>query len=97
MLGEDQAKLKQIFDIRWLSMGEAVRALLRNYKSLLTFTDEQGAAGDPTAIGVHQQLRSYLYAALLHLAADVLDTTNHLSKLFQYRDVCFSALRSQVF
>ncbi|XP_078701696.1 uncharacterized protein LOC144927832 [Branchiostoma floridae x Branchiostoma belcheri] len=77
-------------------MGEAIQSVLRNYRALAVYTEEQAAAGDPTAIGLHQQLTSYLPVALLHLLADVLDATNHLSRLFQYRDITFSTLRTQL-
>lgn len=86
-----------IFDIGWLSLGDAVHALLRNYRALAVSTEEQATLGDPVAIGLNQQLTSYLSLGLLHLAADVLDTTNHLCKIFQCRDVCFSVLRTEVF
>ena len=52
--------------------------------------------GDPVAIGLRKQLTSYKYLALLHLAGDVLSSMNHLSRLFQFRDVSFGALHSTV-
>ncbi|KAI8484045.1 hypothetical protein Bbelb_381630 [Branchiostoma belcheri] len=81
VLGEDYIKLKHVFEIRWLRR-EAIQSVLRNYRALAVYTEEQAAAGDPTAIGLHQQLTRYLPVALLHLLADVLDATNHLSRLF---------------
>ncbi|XP_019620150.1 PREDICTED: zinc finger protein 862-like [Branchiostoma belcheri] len=96
VLGEDYLKLKHSYEIRWLSMGEAVKSVLQNYRTLALHTEEQAAAGDPSAIGINQQLTSFLPMALLHLLADVLDATNHLSRIFQYRDLTFSALRAQV-
>ncbi|XP_078608598.1 zinc finger protein 862-like [Branchiostoma floridae x Branchiostoma japonicum] len=96
VLGEDHIKLKNVFDIRWLSMGEAVHSVLRNFKALAMYTGGRAADGDPGAIGIHQQLSSFLPVALLCLLADVLDATNHLSRLFQYRDISFSSLGEQV-
>ena len=77
-------------------MGEALTAILRNYEALLVLVSEEAAQGDPTAIGLNKQLTSYVYLALVHLAAEVLSVTNHLSKVFQYRDVCFSAVQQQL-
>ena len=73
-------------------MGDAVCTVIRNYEALLMLTSSEDLLGDPTAIGLNQQLSSYLILALIHLSADVLSITNHLSKFFQSRDVCFSAL-----
>nr|XP_006822498.1 PREDICTED: zinc finger protein 862-like [Saccoglossus kowalevskii] len=92
LIGQKAIKLKRIFDIRWLSMGEAVLAVLKNYEPLVMMIEDEAATGDPTAIGLHQQMTTYLFIALLHLTADVLSATNHLSRVMQYRDVCFSVL-----
>lgn len=74
-------KLKRFYEVRWLSMGESVRAIIHNYEALLVLTCQEAAEGDLVAIGLHQQLTSYLYLALLHFPCDVLSATNHLSKL----------------
>ena len=68
-------------------MGEAVTAILRNYEVLLVLVSEEAAQGDPTAIVLNKQLSSSVYPSLIHLAAEVLSLTNHLSRVFQYRDV----------
>ena len=52
--------------------------------------------GDVIAIGLHQQLSQFKVMATLHLLADVLGVTNHLNKLFQFRDVSFSTLKWKV-
>ena len=92
----DVVKFKKIYDIRWLSFGESVTAIIRNYKVLMPLLEELATEGHPTAIGLHKQLTSYLFVALLHFVADVLAITDHLSKLFQYKDVFFSCIRSTV-
>lgn len=89
-------KFKKLYEIRWLSLGESVTAVIRNYEVLMPVLEELAAEGNPTAIGLHRQLSSYLFVALLHFVADVLGITNHLSKVFQYRDVSFSCIRSTV-
>ena len=68
-------------------MGDAVSAIITNYDALLLLTSEEAALGDPTGIGLIKQLSSYI-----NLACEVLAVTNHLSKVFQYRDVCFSTV-----
>lgn len=73
-------------------MGDAVSAIIRNYEALLLLTSEEAALGDPNGIGPNKQLSSYVNLALIHLAYEVLAVTNHLSKVFQYRDVCFSTV-----
>ena len=58
--------------------------------------DEEAAEGDPTSIGLYAQLTSFKLVALLHLVGDVLDVTNHLSRIFQNRDLSFMSIRGQV-
>jgi hypothetical protein len=62
----------------------------------MTLLSQEADAGEPTAIGLYQQLSSYKFVALLHLIGDILDAPNHMSRLCQFRDVCFSAVRSDV-
>lgn len=89
-------KFKRLFEIRWLCLGEAVVAVIRNYEPLMVLLSQDANNGDPTAIGLNQQLSSFKWVALLHLVADVLNTINHLSRLFQHNDVSFSAIRGEV-
>lgn len=96
ILESDVVKFKKLFEIRWLRMGESIVAIIRNYEPLMVLLSQDAAADDPVAIGLYQQLRSYKYLALLHLAADILTAMNHLSRLFQFRDVSFGALHSTV-
>ncbi|CAB3998022.1 zinc finger 862-like [Paramuricea clavata] len=89
-------KFKRIFDIRWLSVGEAVKAVIHNYQPLLILLEEEAANDEPTSMGLLEKLSSYKYVALLHLLGDVVGATNHLCRIFQYRDISFSTLQSQV-
>ena len=81
LLEVDSLKFKKTFDIRWLSMGECVSAVVRNYKALLVYLSQDAVSGNPVAIGLDKQLRKYKFVALLYLSADILTATNHLSKL----------------
>ena len=62
----------------------------------MVLLSQEADKGDPTAIGLHSQLSSYKFLALLHLTADILGISNHLSRIFQYKDVSFSVLRHTV-
>ena len=95
IIHEKNIKLKRIYEIRWLSMGDAVSAIIRNYEALLLLTSE-AALGEPTGIGLNKQLSSYANLALIHLACEVLAVTNHLSKVFQNREVCFFTVRGNL-
>ena len=44
-------RFKRVFDIRWLSHGNCVSALIHNYEPLMVVLEESAAAGDATAIG----------------------------------------------
>ena len=44
-------RFKRVFDIRWLSLGNCIAALIRNYQPLMVVLEESAAAGDATAIG----------------------------------------------
>ena len=58
--------------------------------------EEEAANDDPTAIGLHSQLSRYSFVALFHLTADILSTVDHLGRVFQFRELSFSAVRSGV-
>ena len=81
LLEQKNIKLKRLFDVRWLSMGEAVSAIIKNHEPLLILTTQEAAKGDPMAIRLNKQLSSYLFLALMHFSADVLSATNYLSKI----------------
>lgn len=96
LLEVDEVKFKRLYDIRWLSMGESVNAIIRNFEPLMVLLSQEADKGDPTAIGLHSQLSSYKFMALLHLTADILGISNQLSRVFQYKDISFSVLRYTV-
>ncbi|KAJ8022515.1 hypothetical protein HOLleu_37426 [Holothuria leucospilota] len=96
ILEQDVCRFQRLFDIRWLSFGDALCALIKNYEPLMIVLDDDAAEGDPTAIGLLQQLSTYKFVALLHLAADVFGITNQLSKIMQYNEVNFSVLSTAV-
>ncbi|KAK2187597.1 hypothetical protein NP493_160g00032 [Ridgeia piscesae] len=96
VLSMNTVKFQRLYEIRWLSLGNSVTALLRNYEAFMVVVEEDAASGDPTAMGLQKQLSAYTIVALLHLTADILATTDHLSRLFQQRDVSFCGVQAAV-
>ena len=96
IIREKNIKPKRIYEICWLSMGDAVSAIIRNYEALRLLTSQESAREDPTGIGLNKQLSSYLNLALIHLACEFLAVTYHLPKVFQYRDVSFFTVRGNL-
>ncbi|XP_071793337.1 zinc finger protein 862-like [Asterias amurensis] len=87
---------KRLYEIRWLSMGQCVKSIIRNYAPLIVLASQEADDGDPVASGLYQQLTSYKCLALLHLAGDVLTATNHLSMAFQKNDISFATVRTRI-
>ena len=85
-----------MYEIRLLSLGDALKAIVRNYQPLMMLLDEEASSGDPTSIGLHLQLSSYKVVALLHLTADVLHIMNNLGRIFQYTDLSFMTIKKKV-
>lgn len=58
ILDMDAVKFQRLYEIRWLSLGNAVTAIVRNYGALMVLVSRDANGGDPTAIGLLQQLSS---------------------------------------
>ena len=66
-------KYKQIFDVRWLSFGNAIEAVFRTLPALLTTLENDAEAlGEPTASGLAKFISTYHFIALTYFLADVL-------------------------
>ena len=89
-------KFKRLFYIQWLSLGNSVAAVKKKFESLMLMIEEDAVVGYSQAIGVSVQLSQFNYVALLHVIADILSTTNHLSCQFQSRYVNFFKVWSTV-
>lgn len=96
IVDDPQLKVKDTFEIRWLSLGDAVHTLRRCYTSLRTSLEQDAADGDDTACGLVRRLKSYEFIATLNLMCDVLDQTNSMSRVFQSEDIMFQMVESQV-
>ena len=82
VLNKKFIRLQKLFDIRWLSRLEAVRAIVRSYDALVTYFNDQ-STGDVTADGIAKRLKKYRFILSLHFLCDVLGTLGKLNKTFQ--------------
>ena len=81
-LNKKIVRLQKLFDIRWLSRLEAVRAIVCSYDALVTYFNDQ-SNGDVTADGIAKRLKKYRFILSLHFLCDVLGTLGQLNKTFQ--------------
>ena len=44
-------RFQRVFEIRWLSLGNCIAALIKIYPPLMAVLEECAVTGDPTAIG----------------------------------------------
>lgn len=58
LLEVDCLKFKTLFEIRWLSIGKCIQALLRNYEPLMILLSQEADKGNPTSVGLLQQMTS---------------------------------------
>jgi hypothetical protein len=73
-----------------------MQALVRNYEPLMQLLREAKEDDDPIAEDLFNQLSCYRIVAVLLLMLDLLNQTCNLCKIFQFRDVSFTALGSAV-
>ena len=90
VLQDPVLKYRPLYEVRWLSMFQAVHAIRINLSSLLTFESEWAEFSDPRARGILEEVTRFLFLATTHLLEDVLDVLKRLSKVFQKESVDFS-------
>jgi len=56
VLNKNFVRLQKLFDIRWLSRLQAVKAVVQSYKALVTYFDDRSNK-DVTAEGITKQLK----------------------------------------
>ena len=84
LLNSSFLKLKEAKDVRWLSHDAAVQALRRTLPAVLTALEREGTEhGEPVAIGLVRQMKTYDFVACLNLLYEVMPHLSHLSRLFQ--------------
>ena len=77
MLDKKFVRLQKLFDIRWLSRLQALKAIVKSYEAL--YFDDQ-ANEDVTAEGIVKRLKKYRFVVCLHFLCDVLSTLGQLNK-----------------
>lgn len=92
VLDLDTVKFKKLFDIRWLSFGQALDAFCRNFPVLIVLLVELDEEDEPVARGLLNRLRQFKVVATIHCLADVLRATNHLNLKFQFRDITWGSV-----
>ena len=75
-------KLQKLYDIRWLSRLQAVKAVINAYEALVTYFENESNR-EEAAEGLAKQLKSYRFALTIHVLCDILSTLCHLNKIFQ--------------
>ena len=70
MLEVGVVRFQRVFEIRWLSLGNCVAALIKNYQPLMAVLGECAATGDATAIGESLVNKYYKSCPLTGTATD---------------------------
>ena len=87
ILNHPKLKLQRPSDTRWLSLENSVHALRRSLEPVLAVLEQEGAEGDPTAIGLSKQMAKPEFLVTLYFMSDVLSTLGSLSTTFQERSL----------
>ena len=82
ILDKKFVRLHKLFDVRWLSRLEAVKAIVRSYEALVMYFDDQ-ADKEVAAEGIAKRLKKYRFVVSLHFLCDILSTLGQLNKTFQ--------------
>ncbi|XP_065831015.1 zinc finger protein 862-like [Oscarella lobularis] len=96
VMNKPTVRLQRPSDTRWLSLGNAVTALLKSLAAVKAVLENEAASGDVTAIGLVHQFKKPMFLVCLHLLCDVLDILNSLSEAFQTRDLNLLAIEGLV-
>ena len=96
VMNKPTVRLQRPSDTRWLSLGNAVTALLKSFAAVKAVLENEAATGDVTAIGLLHQFKKPMFLVCLHLLCDVLDILNSLSEAFQTRDLNLLAIEGLV-
>lgn len=96
-LEEPVCNYKEVFSVRWLSLHDAVEAVLVTWPSLqTTLENEVATSNNPLAEGLLHDTSQYVFLATCNFLIDALGVTKKLVKVFQVRDVDFSIIKSIV-
>jgi hypothetical protein len=90
---EKMLKMIKMLEARWLSSERAVVALRQSLASVISVMMDPKRKKE-AGVGCAKFLRSFRFIATLELFADTLPNLSHLSRVFQTRDLDFSAIAS---
>ena len=94
--GDKQLKVKQAKHHRWLSHDQAVTAIVRSYRSLVTDLSQHGISQDPKGHGLLKGIQDPLIIQTLFLLADILPHLASLSLHFQQTNLTIGQVTGKV-
>ena len=89
ILDDPQVKVRECHEIRWLSFSAAIAAILKTWKSLVTFFQRHTDSVSKSLLG---KLTDYRFLTVLHMLMDVLPFVANVSLLLQKRDIDVAAV-----
>ena len=96
-LEEPVRSYKEVFSVRWLSLYDAIEAVLVTWPSLqTTLENEVATSNNPLAKGLLHDTSQYVFLATCNFLIDALGVMKKLVKVFQVRDVDFSIIKPLV-
>ena len=96
ILQDPQLKIKEIYEVRWLSFYGALETIYRSYGSLLASKELQK---DPKAVGLHKKMSNKQFLYITHMMMDGIPLVTILSQTFQQKelDLAFVEVNISVF
>lgn len=106
LFGDAKSKgttIKRAGFTRWLSHGNAVNSIRKNYQAILNDLENAVAVGEsstltgPTATGLLKHFQNYDFFSIIHFMCDVLNVLDHLNLWLQqnYADLSLIQIKVQ--
>lgn len=91
LLDEDEMKVKEVHEVRWMSIYKAVDTVFRSLDSLITlFTTDKDAKG------YAKKLATYDFIATTYMLKDILPIITALCLVFQRRDLDVTEVQTNI-
>ena len=85
---------KEVFSVRWLSLHDALEAVIVTWPYLQTaLENEVASSNNPSAKGLLHNTSQFIFLSTCNYLLDALSVMKKLVKVFQVRDVDFSILK----
>ena len=84
VLQEDQIKVKEVYEVRWLAFYSALDAVFRCLDSLVSYFAQSGDAKDT---GLGKKLSDENFVRATYSLMDIIPIINRLSEYFQKREI----------